>query len=405
MIDFQKIRADFPLLHQSVYGKALIYFDNAATTQKPKVVIDRLTKYYEQENTNIHRGSHFLANQATEMYENGREKVRSFINAKHKHEIIFTRGTTEGINLVASSFVQRFVNEGDEVLISAMEHHSNIVPWQIACELKKAKVKVIPMDQNGDLILEKLPELLTNKTKIVAVTAISNSLGTVNSLKQIIRLAHKKNIPVLVDGAQSVSHIKTDVQNLDCDFFCFSGHKMYAPMGIGVVYGKEQYLNEMHPYQGGGEMIKHVTFEKTTYNELPFKFEAGTPNVEGVLGLSTAIDYMQNIGFENIENYESQLFQYALKKFQQNEDIRLIGTAKNRASAISFLINDIHPFDAGTILDHLGIAVRTGHHCTQPIMDFFEIPGTVRVSFSFYNTIDEIDTLFVAFDQVRKMLR
>lgn len=405
MIDFQKIRADFPLLHQSVYGKALIYFDNAATTQKPKVVIDRLTKYYEQENTNIHRGSHFLANQATEMYENGREKVRSFINAKHKHEIIFTRGTTEGINLVASSFVQRFVNEGDEVLISAMEHHSNIVPWQIACELKKAKVKVIPMDQNGDLILEKLPELLTNKTKIVAVTAISNSLGTVNSLKQIIRLAHKKNIPVLVDGAQSVSHIKTDVQNLDCDFFCFSGHKMYAPMGIGVVYGKEQYLNEMHPYQGGGEMIKHVTFEKTTYNELPFKFEAGTPNVEGVLGLSTAIDYMQNIGFENIENYESQLFQYALNKFQQNEDIRLIGTAKNRASAISFLINDIHPFDAGTILDHLGIAVRTGHHCTQPIMDFFEIPGTVRVSFSFYNTIDEIDTLFVAFDQVRKMLR
>lgn len=405
MIDFQKIRADFPLLHQSVYGKSLIYFDNAATTQKPKVVIDRLTKYYEQENTNIHRGSHFLANQATEMYENGREKVRSFINAKHKHEIIFTRGTTEGINLVASSFVQRFVNEGDEVLISAMEHHSNIVPWQIACELKKAKVKVIPMDQNGDLILEKLPELLTNKTKIVAVTAISNSLGTVNSLKQIIRLAHKKNIPVLVDGAQSVSHIKTDVQNLDCDFFCFSGHKMYAPMGIGVVYGKEQYLNEMHPYQGGGEMIKHVTFEKTTYNELPFKFEAGTPNVEGVLGLSTAIDYMQNIGFENIENYESQLFQYALKKFQQNEDIRLIGTAKNRASAISFLINDIHPFDAGTILDHLGIAVRTGHHCTQPIMDFFEIPGTVRVSFSFYNTIDEIDTLFVAFDQVRKMLR
>lgn len=405
MIDFQKIRADFPLLHQSVYGKALIYFDNAATTQKPKVVIDRLTKYYEQENTNIHRGSHFLANQATEMYENGREKVRSFINAKHKHEIIFTRGTTEGINLVASSFVQRFVNEGDEVLISAMEHHSNIVPWQIACELKKAKVKVIPMDQNGDLILEKLPELLTNKTKIVAVTAISNSLGTVNSLKQIIRLAHKKNIPVLVDGAQSVSHIKTDVQNLDCDFFCFSGHKMYAPMGIGVVYGKEQYLNEMHPYQGGGEMIKHVTFEKTTYNELPFKFEAGTPNVEGVLGLSTAIDYMQNIGFENIENYESQLFQYALKKFQQNEDIRLIGTAKNRASAISFLINDIHPFDAGTILDHLGIAVRTGHHCTQPIMDFFEIPGTVRVSFSFYNTIDEIDKLFVAFDQVRKMLR
>lgn len=405
MIDFQKIRADFPLLHQSVYGKSLIYFDNAATTQKPKVVIDRLTKYYEQENTNIHRGSHFLANQATEMYENGREKVRSFINAKHKHEIIFTRGTTEGINLVASSFVQRFVNEGDEVLISAMEHHSNIVPWQIACELKKAKVKVIPMDQNGDLILEKLPELLTNKTKIVAVTAISNSLGTVNSLKQIIRLAHKKNIPVLVDGAQSVSHIKTDVQDLDCDFFCFSGHKMYAPMGIGVVYGKEQYLNEMHPYQGGGEMIKHVTFEKTTYNELPFKFEAGTPNVEGVLGLSTAIDYMQNIGFENIENYESQLFQYALKKFQQNEDIRLIGTAKNRASAISFLINDIHPFDAGTILDHLGIAVRTGHHCTQPIMDFFEIPGTVRVSFSFYNTIDEIDTLFVAFDQVRKMLR
>ncbi|MDD4848820.1 MAG: cysteine desulfurase [Bacteroidales bacterium] len=403
MFDIQKIRSDFPLLQRTVYGKKLIYLDNAATTQKPQVVINRLQQYYTQENTNIHRGAHFLANEATEAYENGRERVRKFINAQHKHEILFTRGTTESINLIAHSFVQRFVNEGDEVLISAMEHHSNIVPWQLACEIKHATIKVIPMNQNGELLLDQLPHLLTDKTRIVAVTAISNALGTVNPLKKIIQIAHEHHIPVLVDGAQSVPHARTNVQDLDCDFFCFSGHKMYAPMGIGVVYGKEALLNELPPYQGGGEMVKHVTFAKTTYNELPFKFEAGTPNVEGVLGLHSAIDYLEDIGFENIEKQETDLFQYAFQKFQQRNDVRLIGTAAHHAGVISFLMNDIHPYDTGTILDHLGVAVRTGHHCAQPIMDFYEIPGTVRASFSFYNTKEEIDQLFVALDRVRQM--
>lgn len=403
MFDIQKIRSDFPLLQRTVYGKNLVYLDNAATTQKPQVVIDRIRQYYEKENTNIHRGSHLLANEATDLYESGRERVRQFINAQHKHEIIFTRGTTESINLIAHSFVQRFVNENDEVLISAMEHHSNIVPWQLACSTKNATIKVIPMNQNGELLLDQLPELLTKRTRIIAVTAISNALGTINPIKKIIQIAHEHHIPVLIDGAQLVPHTKTDVQDLDCDFFCFSGHKMYAPMGIGVVYGKEKFLNELEPYQGGGEMVKHVAFSKTTYNELPFKFEAGTPNVEAVLGLHTAIDYLENIGFENIEKYETDLYQYALQKFQQRNDIQLIGTAAHRSGVISFLMNGIHPYDTGTILDHFGVAVRTGHHCAQPIMDFFNIPGTVRVSFAFYNTKEEIHQLFKAIDMVRQM--
>ncbi|MBS4014129.1 MAG: cysteine desulfurase [Bacteroidetes bacterium] len=403
MINVEHIRNDFPILKTHISKYPLVYFDNAATTQKPISVINRISDYYSNENSNIHRGAHYLSQKATEAYENARKTLQKFLNAENSHEIIFTRGTTESINLVASSFAKKFLNQDDEVLISAMEHHSNIVPWQLVCEEKSAHLKVIPMDENGELIMDKLDSLLTEKTKIFAITHVSNSLGTINPIKEIIKKAHAKNIPVLIDGAQAVSHLKVDVQELDCDFYCMSAHKIYGPMGVGVLYGKEKWLEKMPPYQGGGEMIKDVTFEKTTFNELPFKFEAGTPNVAGVLGLEAAIQFVQKTGIENIANVEDELLHYAYGKLQKFEKIRFIGNAKNRASLISFVFEDIHPYDAGTILDKLGIAVRTGHHCAQPVMDFFGIPGTIRASFSVYNTKEEIDIFIKALEKVREM--
>ena len=401
----EQIRSDFPVLSREVYGKPLIYFDNAATTQKPQAVIEREKQYYEQENANIHRAAHFLANEATTFYEDGRKRIAEFINAKHPHEIIFTRGTTESINLIAFSFAERFLRKNDEVVISAMEHHANIVPWQMACERKKAHLKVIPMNKNGELQLETLPELFNQKTKIVAITHVSNVLGTVNPVKEIIEKAHLRNIPVLIDGAQSAPHQKIDVQELDCDFFCFSGHKMYAPMGIGVLYGKERLLNEMPPYQGGGEMIQKVTFAKTTYNELPYKFEAGTPNVPGVLGLHAAVDYLKNIGFHNIAQYEKELCNYAEKQLLALGFIKLIGTAQHKTGVVSFIMDGVHPYDAGTILDRMGVAIRTGHHCAEPVVDFFGLTSVIRASFAFYNTKKEIDIFISALQKVKQMMK
>ena len=397
------LRKAFPILQREVNKRPLVYFDNAATTQKPQVVMDRLMHYYVSENSNIHRGAHFLSQQATEAYESARATIRAFINARHDHEVIFTRGTTEAINLVAYSYSKKFVAPGDEILISAMEHHSNIVPWQIACQEMRARLKVIPMNKRGELDMEAYSSLLNDKTRIVALTHVSNALGTVNPLKDIINQAHEKNIPVLIDGAQAIPHMAVDVQELDCDFYCFSGHKMYGPMGVGVLYGKEEWLNQMPPYQGGGEMIREVTFSGTTYNELPFKFEAGTPNVADVLGMEAAVKFITHLGHEHIAAHEDMLLDYALKQLEQLDEIRFIGTASQRTSVISFLFKDIHPYDTGTILDKLGIAVRTGHHCAQPIMDYFEIPGTVRVSLAVYNTKQEIDILIDALKKVREM--
>lgn len=399
------IRSQFPILNQTVYGKPLVYFDNAATTQKPQCVIDTLCDYYKSLNSNIHRGAHYLASQATEQYEQTRRKVKEFINARHSHEIVFTRGTTESINLVASSFSQRFIGKGDEVVVSAMEHHSNIVPWQLACERQGATLRVIPFDDQGILDLDAFAALLNERTRIVAVTNVSNTLGTVNPIAEIIRIAHSRDIPVLVDGAQAISHRKVDVQQLGCDFYCFSGHKMYGPMGVGVMYGREELLEQMPPYQGGGEMIKDVTFERTTYNELPFKFEAGTPAVGDVLGLGTAIDFISQIGIGTIAATEKELTDYATEQLQQIEGLRIYGTAPDKTSVISFLIGNAHPYDVGTLLDKLGIAVRTGHHCTQPIMDRYGIPGTVRASFAVYNTRDEVDTLCAAIRRIAPMLQ
>ncbi len=399
------IRSQFPILNQTVYGKPLVYFDNAATTQKPQCVIDTLCNYYKSLNSNIHRGAHYLASQATEQYEQTRRKVKEFINARHSHEIVFTRGTTESINLVASSFSQRFISKGDEVVVSAMEHHSNIVPWQLACERQGATLRVIPFDDQGILDLDAFAALLNERTRIVAVTNVSNTLGTVNPIAEIIRIAHSREIPVLVDGAQAISHRKVDVQQLGCDFYCFSGHKMYGPMGVGVMYGREELLEQMPPYQGGGEMIKDVTFERTTYNELPFKFEAGTPAVGDVLGLGTAIDFISQIGIGTIAATEKELTDYATGQLQQIEGLRIYGTAPDKTSVISFLIGNAHPYDVGTLLDKLGIAVRTGHHCTQPIMDRYGIPGTVRASFAVYNTRDEVDTICAAIRRIAPMLQ
>lgn len=400
----ENIREQFDILNSTVYGKPLVYFDNAATTQKPRSVVDTLTRYYTTLNSNIHRGAHYLSNTATEAYEQCRRKVQSFINAKHAHEIVFTRGTTESINLVASSFGKRFLNSGDEIVISGMEHHSNIVPWQLACQEKGAKLKVIPFSEQGVLDFEAFKQLLNEHTKLVAVNHVSNTLGSINPIKDIVQYAHSFNIPVLIDGAQGISHIGVDVQDIDCDFYCFSGHKMYAPMGVGVLYGKEEILNELPPYQGGGEMIKDVTFEKTTYNELPFKFEAGTPSVGDVLGLDAAIDFMNTIGINNIAQHEDMLLQYAMQQMQQIEGIRFIGTAPSKTSVISFLLGTSHPYDVGTLLDKLGIAVRTGHHCTQPIMERYGIPGTVRASFAVYNTTQEVDIFVNALKRIVPML-
>ena len=397
-------REDFPILEQQVYKKPLVYLDNAATTQKPQVVIDAMKRYYETINSNIHRGVHCLSQQATEEFEKARRCVQQFINAAHDYEVIFTRGATESINLVASCFGRTFIGEGDEIIISAMEHHSNIVPWQFLCEERGAKLKVLPFDDDGVLCLDQLESLITPRTKIVAVTHVSNTLGTCNPVADIIRIAHAHSVPVMLDGAQAVAHQPVDVQALDCDFYCFSDHKMYGPMGIGVMYGKEAWLNQMKPYQGGGEMISTVTFEKTTYNELPFKFEAGTPAVGDAIGLRTAIEYMQQIGIQNIARHEEELLQYATEKLQQINGLRIYGRAPHKAAVISFLIGNLHPYDVGVLLDHQGVAVRTGHHCTQPIMDRFGIPGTVRASFALYNTREEVDALVAAVERATNML-
>lgn len=403
MLDIQSIRAEFPILSQKVNGKPLVYFDNAATSQKPKVVIDAIAAYYEEINANIHRGVHKLSQLATDAYEISRSKIQNHINAKHNHEVIFTSGTTHGINLVSNGFAS-VLKAGDEVMVSALEHHSNIVPWQMLCERTGAKLTVIPMNNEGELVLEEFERLLSEKTKIVAVNHISNALGTINPIKEIIQKAHQVGAAVLIDGAQAAPHIKPDVQELDCDFYVFSGHKICGPTGSGILYGKEAWLNKLPPYQGGGEMIKEVTFEKTTYAELPHKFEAGTPNIEGGIVLGTAIDYLNSIGFDAIAAYEHELLEYGTKRLLEIEGLKIYGTSKNKTSVISFNIEGIHPYDIGAIVDKLGIAVRTGHHCAQPIMNYFNIPGTVRASFAFYNTKEEIDTLVEAVKKAQTML-
>ncbi len=403
MLDIQKIRADFPILSQTVNGKPLVYFDNGATSQKPQVVIDAEVKYYQEINANIHRGVHTLSQLATDAYEVARGKVKEHINAKHAHEVLFTSGTTHGINLVANGFAS-ILKPGDEVVVSSLEHHSNIVPWQMLCEKTGAILKVIPINDNGELIMEEFDKLLSDKTKIVTVNHISNALGIINPIKYIIDKAHAVGSAVLIDGAQAVPHLKPDVQELDCDFYAFSGHKMCGPTGTGILYGKEAWLNKLPPYQGGGEMIKEVTFEKTTYADLPHKFEAGTPNIAGGIVLGTAIDYLNEIGFDNIQAYEHELLEHATKRLSEIEGIRIYGTGKNKASVVSFNIDGIHPYDVGSIIDKLGIAVRTGHHCAQPIMNFFCIPGTIRASFSFYNTKEEIDAMVDAVKKAQTML-
>jgi len=403
MIDINKVRADFPILKQTINGKPLVYFDNAATSQKPQVVIDSIVNYYSTLNANIHRGVHTLSQKATDAYEQAREKLQKHFNAKNSFEIILTAGTTHSINIVATGFTP-LLKKGDEIIVSAMEHHSNIVPWQMLCERTGAILKVIPMNEDGELLMNAYDNLLSEKTKLVFVNHVSNALGTINPIKEIIDKAHKVNAAVLIDGAQSCPHIKPNVQDLDVDFYVASAHKLCGPTGVGILYGKEEWLNKLPPYQGGGEMIKQVTFEKTTYADLPHKFEAGTPNIAGVIAFGTAIDYMNNLGFDNIANYENELLSYATKKLLQIEGLRVYGTSKHKTSVISFNIGSIHPYDIGTIIDKLGIAVRTGHHCAQPIMDFYKIPGTVRASFAFYNTFEEIDLLYNALIKAKMML-
>lgn len=400
-----EIRNDFPILNSKVRGKDLVYLDNGATAQKPSLVIDAISTYYKDYNSNIHRGVHHLSQVATTAYEEAREKLRGFINAPKLEEVIFTKGTTESINIVASCFGRNSLNKGDEVIISSMEHHSNIVPWQMICDEREAVLKVIPINNNGELLMDEYKKLLSDKTKLVAVIHISNTLGTINPVKEIVDLAHQKGALVLLDGAQAVPHIKVDVQDLDCDFYAFSGHKMFGPTGVGVLYGKSEYLNDMPPYQGGGDMIKEVTFEKTTYNCLPHKFEAGTPNIIGGIGLGVAVDYMQEVGIDLMHQREEELLTYATEKILKVEGVRIIGEAEHKASVLSFVVEGLHPFDVGTLLDQLGIAVRTGHHCTQPLMDLFKIPGTIRASFAFYNTKEEVDILISGLERALSMLR
>jgi cysteine desulfurase/selenocysteine lyase len=402
-LDINKIRNDFPILGEQVYDKPLIYLDNGATTQKPQVVIETMEQIYKKKNSSIHRGIHYLSEQMTEAYEEARDTVRKFINALSTTEIIFTHGATSAINAVAFSFGEKYVRPGDEVLISEMEHHSNIVPWQMLCERKQAILKVIPFNDNGELIMEEYEKLLSDKTRIVAVNYASNSLGTVNPVKEITRMAHEKNIPVLIDGAQIVQHGRVDVRDIGCDFFVFSGHKIFGPTGIGVLYGKEKMLEELPPYQGGGDMVDCVKMEKTTYNELPYKFEAGTMNYAGAIGLGKALDYVSGVGIDEISAYEHQLLQYTNKKLEAFEGLRIYGNAPGKINVFSFLLNNIHPYDAGMVLDKLGIAVRTGTHCTQPVMDHFNISGTIRASLVFYNTTQEVDMLVYALDRVKKM--
>ncbi len=401
--DIEVIRSQFPTLHREVYGKPLIYFDNGATSQKPQIVIDTINQYYTSENANIHRGVHFLSQKATDAYEEARKIVQRFIHAEHEHEVIFTKGTTDGINLVASCFGE-LLKTGDEIMISGMEHHSNIVPWQMLCERKGLKLNVIPVLDNGELDMEAFEKMLSERTKLVAVTHISNTLGTINPVKTIIEKAHVVGAKVLLDGAQSIQHLQINVQELDCDFYVFSSHKVFGPTGAGILYGKEAILNEMPPYQGGGDMIAKVTFEKTTYNELPFKFEAGTPHIIGGIATGTALNYLSSLDLDAMHKHEMELLHFAQEELLKIEGLRIIGTAKEKTSVVSFVVDGLHPFDIGTLLDKQGIAVRTGHHCTQPLMDRFEIPGTVRASFAFYNTKEEVEIFLIALKRAIKML-
>ena len=403
MFDIQKIREDFPILSRMVYNKPLVYLDNAATTQKPLCVLDAMREEYLNVNANVHRGVHYLSQQATDLHEEARETVRRFINAPSTSEIIFTRGTTEGLNLVAASFTEEMMKEGDEVIVSVMEHHSNIVPWQLQVAKKGIAIRVIPMDETGKLDIEEYEKMFNEHTKLVSVAHVSNVLGTVNPVKQIVKIAHDHGVPAMIDGAQSTPHFRVDVQDIDCDFFVFSGHKMYGPTGIGVLYGKEQWLDKLPPYQGGGEMIESVSFEKTTFERLPFKFEAGTPDYVATHGLATAIKYIENIGIDNISRHEQELTEYCMKRLEAIDGMRLFGTVKGKDAVVSFLVGNIHHLDLGTLLDRLGIAVRTGHHCAQPLMDRLGIQGTVRASFALYNTKEEIDVLANGIERVAKM--
>ena len=387
------IKSDFPTLSQKVNGKELVYLDNAATTQKPEAVIKAIERYYKESNANIHRGVHALSQKATELYEKARENISTFINSESEKQIIFVRGATEAINLVANSYVRPLLNQGDEIIISQMEHHANIVPWQLICDEKKAKLKILPMNQKGELILDNLETIISKKTKFMAINHVSNSLGTINPVDEIVKVAHQHNIKILVDGAQAVQHIPIDIQNIGADFYCFSGHKLYGPTGIGILYGKKQLLDEMPPYQGGGDMIKSVTFDRTTYNNVPHKFEAGTPNISGVIGLSAAVDYVKEIGIEEISKHESELLEYASEELRKIDDVDIIGNAEDKASVISFVIKNIHPHDIGTIMDSDGVAIRAGKHCTDPVMDFYCIPATARASFAAYNNKDDVDKL------------
>lgn len=402
-MSFKNIKKDFPILEQKVNGKNLVYLDSAATTQKPKEVINALNNYYKETNSNIHRGVHTLSQKATEKYEKAREIIANFIDATSSKEIIFVRGATEAVNLVASSYVRPLLMENDEIIISQMEHHANIVPWQMVCEEKKAKLKIIPIDENGELIINKFNELINKKTKFISLNHVSNSLGTINPIKKIIDIAHQKNIKIMIDGAQAVQHLEISMKDIDADFYCFSGHKMYAPTGIGILYGKKELLEQMPPYQGGGDMIKSVTFEKTTYNDIPNRFEAGTPNISGVIALGKAIEYINKIGISNINKHEEDLLNYATSKLKKINKVKIIGEAKEKAAVISFIIEGIHPHDIGTIMDSHGIAIRAGHHCTQPIMDFYNVPATARASFAIYNTKEDVDELVKAIEKCIKV--
>jgi cysteine desulfurase/selenocysteine lyase len=402
-IDIDRIRQDFPALHQDIYGKPLVYLDSAATTLKPQAVIDTVMRYYALENSNIHRGVHYLSEKATKAYEDARERVRRFINAKETKEIIVVRGTTEGVNLVAQSYGRTFLKEGDEIVISAMEHHSNIVPWQMLCEQTGAVLRVVPINDDGELMMDEYERMLNERTKLVAMVHVSNALGTINPAKRIVDLAHDRGIPVLLDGAQAVAHMKVDVQDLDCDFYLFSGHKLFGPTGIGILYGKRALLEKMPPYQGGGDMIAAVTFEKTTYNQLPYKFEAGTPHIAGLIGLGTAIDYVESIGLDAIAAYEHELLEYATARLSEIPGLRIIGTAREKAGVVAFVLDGVHPHDVGTILDREGVAIRAGHHCAMPVMNRFCVPATARASLAFYNTREEIDRLVAAIGKVQEV--
>ena len=404
ILDTQKIRRDFPILSREINGHPLVYFDNGATTQKPRQVIDTINKYYAYKNSNIHRGIHHLSEEATTSYEDAREKIQYFVNAKKSNEIIFTKGTTESINLIAACYGKKFLNKGDEIIVSLMEHHSNIVPWQMICKEKNAALSVVPINDKGEFLFDEFAKLLSTKTKLVAVTHVSNTMGTINPIKKIIEKAHSFNIPVLIDGAQAVPHTTVDVQDLDCDFYAFSGHKIFGPTGVGILYGKAKWLNELPPYQGGGSMIKSVTFEKTIYAESPHKFEAGTPNIAGGMGIAAAIDYLNKLGMDKIESHEHQLLEYATEQIKQIDGVRIIGEAENKAGILSFVVEGTHPSDIGMLIDKFGVAIRTGHHCTEPLMDRFNIPGTARASFAFYNSFEEIDIFISAIKYALKML-